>query len=205
MVDPAAADAVERTERATTGLGLRGVCLFPAMHHVRLDDARTDAVVAAAARVSGVAVFVHCGALSVGVRKRLGLASPFDMTLGDPLAVARLAGRHPQTPFLIPHFGAGLLRETLTAAGRAPNIHVDTSSSNNWIRERPGLTLDAVFDQVLDALGPERVLFGSDSSFFPRGWQRAVFDEQSQTLSRATISDADRALIFGGNFARMFR
>jgi nicotinate-nucleotide--dimethylbenzimidazole phosphoribosyltransferase len=46
----------------------------------------------AAAQQHSRAVFVHCGLLSVGVRKKLGLPSPFDLRLGDPLAVAAALG-----------------------------------------------------------------------------------------------------------------
>src|SRR5262252_9453759 len=78
MLDPGGQDAVTRTHRAIGELGLRTVCLFPAMHRVSLDDDRTRQVVAAAAEHPGAAVFVHCGVLSVGVRRKLGLASRFD-------------------------------------------------------------------------------------------------------------------------------
>ncbi len=44
------------------------------------------------------AVFVHCGVLTVGVRKKLGLPSPFDLRLGDPLALAAVASRFPDVP-----------------------------------------------------------------------------------------------------------
>ena len=204
MLDPAAPDAPERTRRALADLALRGVCLFPAMHHVPLHDDRTLRVVEAAASVTGAAVFVHCGVLSVGVRTRLGLPSRFDLRLGDPLGVARLALAFPQVPFIIPHFGAGLLREALMAADAAANVYLDTSSSNGWVRYTPGLTLDAVFQSALAVAGPRRLLFGTDSSFFPRGWQRAIYDEQRAILDRLAVGPDEAALIFGGNFARLF-
>ena len=83
---------------------------------------------------------------------------------------------------IIPHFGAGFLRETLMAADQCPNIHLDTSSSNSWIKYHPGLTLEAVFRQALEVVGPDRLIFGTDSSFFPRGWQRQIFEQQKATL-----------------------
>ena len=123
-------------------------------------------------RAHGAAVFVHCGVLSVGVRKKLGLPSPFDLRLGDPLAVAALAQRFPSVPVIIPHFGAGLFREALMAADQCPNIHLDTSSSNSWMKYHPGLTLEGVFRQALTRdRTRSAALFGTDSSFFPRGWQ----------------------------------
>ena len=204
MVDAAAADAVERTQRAVTELGLRGVCLFPAMHHVPLGDPRTMRVVEAAAATPGTVVFVHCGVLSVGVRRKLGLPSRFDLSLGDPLGVSRLALAFPDTPFIIPHFGAGLFREALMAADTCPNLYLDTSSSNSWTRYIPGLTLDAAFAAALKVVGPSRLLFGSDSSFFPRGWQRGVFQQQNQIVEQLDLATSDQQLIFGGNFDRLF-
>jgi hypothetical protein len=204
MLDPSAIDAVERTRRALSEQGLSALCLFPAMHGVPLHDARTLRVVEAAAAIPGAAVFVHCGVLSVGVRRKLGLPSRFDMRLGDPLGVSRLALTFPQTTFLVPHFGAGLLREALMAADTCANIHLDTSSSNSWIRYTPGLTLDHVFKTALAVVGPSRLLFGTDSSFFPRGWQKATYQQQKAILDGLGIKAEDEALILGGNFDRLF-
>ena len=55
--------------------------------------------------------------------RKLGLPSRFDLSLGDPLAISRLALAHPRLPFIVPHFGAGMLRETMMAADACPNIH----------------------------------------------------------------------------------
>jgi predicted TIM-barrel fold metal-dependent hydrolase len=203
MFNPTQGDVAGRLRRALGDLRLRGICLFPAMHGYRLDDERARDVFAAAA-VHGAVVFVHCGVLTVGVRKKLGLPSPFDLRLGDPLALATTASRFPQVRVIVPHFGAGLFRELLMAAEHCPNIHIDTSSSNGWMKYYPGLTLDAVFRQALAVAGPERVLFGTDSSFFPRGWQQPIHAAQEAALRAAGVSDDDRAKIFGGNFDRLF-
>jgi uncharacterized protein len=53
-------------------------------------------------------------------------------------------------------------------------------------------------------VGPDRLLFGTDSSFYPRGWQKAVYDAQVAALDAAGASAADRARILGGNFQRLF-
>jgi predicted TIM-barrel fold metal-dependent hydrolase len=109
MFNPIAPDAMTRLERALGELRLRGVALFPAMHRYPLDHEQVEATFRAAAS-HGAAVFVHCGVLSVGVRKKLGLPSLFDLRFGDPLAVAGVAVRHTRVPVIIPHFGAGLFR-----------------------------------------------------------------------------------------------
>ena len=203
MVDPSAPDAQERVSRGVTEMGLRGICLFPAMHHVGLDDERVTHLVEIVAAQPGVAVFVHCGLLTVGVRAKLGLPSRFDLRLGNPLDVSRLALTFPSVPFIIPHFGAGLFREALMAADAAPNILLDTSSSNSWIKFNPGLTLRDVFARALDCAGSKRLLFGSDSSFFPRGWNAAVFEAQQAIFTDLGVTDADRQQVFGGNFSRI--
>ena len=204
MVDPSADDAVSRTRDAIETQGLRGLCLFPAMHHVPLHDGRVQQVVDVAAAHPGAAVFVHCGVLSVGVRRKLGLPSKLDLRLGDPLAVAKLAMAYPNLPIIVPHFGAGMLREALMAADACPNVHLDTSSSNSWIRYTPGLTLEAVFKTAVSVVGARRLLFGTDSSFFPRGWQRGVYDTQKTAVASLGLPASDEAMIFGGNFDRIF-
>lgn len=203
MLNPAAADAASRVSRALDGLKLRTLCLFPAMHQYRLDDERVAAVFEAAASRNAV-VFVHCGVLTVGVRKKLGLPSPFDLRLGDPLALAAVASRYPKVRVIVPHFGAGFFREALMAADQCPNISLDTSSSNSWIKYHPGLTLGAVFRHALDVVGPDRLLFGTDSSFFPRGWQRQIFELQHKTLDELGVPAETQHKIFVGNFERLF-
>ena len=202
MLNPAAAEAPARLAAAFDA-GLRTVCLFPAMHRYRLDEPFVDAVFASAARRRRV-VFVHCGVLSVGFRKKLGLPSRFDLRLGDPLGVAAAAVRHPEATVVIPHFGAGVFRETLMAADQAPNIVLDTSSSNGWIKFHPGLTMADVFSRALDVVGPSRLLFGTDSSFFPRGWQAGILDAQRVALTAIGAPADVQAAIFGGNFQRIY-
>jgi uncharacterized protein len=207
MLDPMSRDAVSRVEVAFGQQGLSCVCLFPAMHRYSLHDSAVAAVidVVATHRQSvSAAVFVHCGALSVGVRKKLGLPSKFDLRHGNPLDVHALAAEHPTVPFIIPHFGAGLFREALMAADLCPNVYLDTSSSNHWLTYYPGLTLADVVRQAVETVGPDRLLFGTDSSFFPRGWNRTVYEAQVKAFEAAGLDASNQARILGGNFDRLF-
>jgi predicted TIM-barrel fold metal-dependent hydrolase len=203
MFNPLSPDADTVIARALTEHRLRGVCLFPAMHGYRLDDERVERVFDAAAQ-HAAAVFVHCGMLTVGVRKKLGLPSRFDLRLGDPLALAQVALGFPKVPVIIPHFGAGFFREALMAADQCGTIHFDSSSSNSWTRFHPGLSLEDVFWQALTIAGADRILFGTDSSFFPRGWQRDIYESQQRTLEKLGVGAADQEKIFSGNFERLF-
>ena len=204
MVDPTQPGAAAKASEAIERDGMRGLCLFPAMHRFPIQDERAVAMFDLAASKPGTVVFVHCGVLSVGVRKKLGLPSPFDIRFGNPLDLHAVALSHPQVPIIIPHFGAGLLREALMVGDLCPNVLFDTSSSNGWIKYQPGLTLSAVFRQALAVVGPDRLLFGSDSSFFPRGWVKDVYEQQTAALEEIGASAEITRKLFGENFDRVF-
>ena len=201
MVDPLPDDAAARV-RAALAAGLRAVCLFPAMHRYSVNDPRVRPVFEEAA-AGRAAVFVHSGVLTVGVRRKLGLPSPFDMRFSNPIDLHAVALRYPDTPFLIPHFGAGYLREALMLADLCPNVFLDTSSSNSWMRYE-GIGLKEVFRRTLDVVGAGRLLFGTDSSFFPRGWNYEIFERQTLALLDLGISGADARRILGENLERVF-
>jgi len=188
MVDPTQTEAVTQTAAALDSGGLRGICLFPAMHRFEIHDDRVGRLFDVAAARPGTVVFVHCGVLTVGVRNKLGLPSPFDIRYGNPLDLHAIAAAYPTVPVVIPHFGAGLLREALMVADLCANVRLDTSSSNRWIQYHPGLTLSEVFRRALSVVGADRLLFGTDSSFFPRGWVKEVFDQQSSALDEAGVA-----------------
>jgi len=201
MVDPTRDDAVERVRRGLTELKLRTVCLFPAMQRYTVQEPRAMKVFEEAASHPGAAVFVHCGVLSVGVRAKLGLPSMFDVNCGNPLLLHSVAMAFPKLPIIIPHLGSGMFREALMVADLCHNILFDTSSSNNWLKYNPGFTLRRILRKAIDVLGPDRLLFGTDSSFFPRGWQSAIYEAQRRTLQDIS---ADPDKFFHGNFERVF-
>lgn len=183
--------------------GIRVACLFPAMHGYSIQDPAVELLLEWAA-AGHRAVFVHCGALSVGVRQKLGMPSAFDLRLSNPIDLHVVAARHPQIPFIVPHFGAGYFREALMLADLCPNVYLDTSSSNRWIRyQESRLDLRQVFRHALDVVGPKRLLFGTDSSYFPRGWHYQIFEEQSTALYELGASQADARAIFGENLLRI--
>jgi predicted TIM-barrel fold metal-dependent hydrolase len=202
-LNAAAPDAEDRAKRAFGEYGLRCACLFPAMHRYRLDDERVAAVFEIAAAHGG-AVFAHCGYLSIEARGKLGLRAAVDVRFGDPLALAVTAASFPAVPVIVPHFGGGFFREALMAAESCPNIVFDTSSSNSWIRFVPGLTLTEVFRRALAIVGPDRLLFGTDSSFFPRGWRRVIHGAQQTILDEIGAEPDVCRKIFSGNFDRVF-
>ncbi|HXJ38460.1 MAG TPA: amidohydrolase family protein, partial [Bryobacteraceae bacterium] len=181
-----------------------GIFLFPAMHHYSMHDPKVRTLIQVAGSHAGAIVYVHCGVLSLGFRKKLGLPSAFDMRYSNPIDLHEVAASFPRVNFVIPHFGAGYLREALMVADLCPNVYLDTSSSNSWTKYLPeGVDLEGAFRRALDVIGPKRLLFGSDSSFFPRGWVKGVFDAQTAALSKIGISAEAAGDIFGGNMRRL--
>jgi predicted TIM-barrel fold metal-dependent hydrolase len=205
MVNPTAPDAVAQVESALSSGHIRGLCFFPAMHCYSIQDERARKLLDLAAAKPGTVAFVHCGVLSVGVRRKLGLPSLFDMRFSNPIDLHAVALRYPQTRFIAPHFGAGYFREALMLCDLCPNVYLDTSSSNSWMRyEEAHLDLRTVFRRALDVAGPKRLLFGSDSSFFPRGWNSAVFDAQTKALYEIGITGEIACSILHDNLQFLF-
>ena len=93
----------------------------------------------------------------------------------------------------------GWLDEVLRLAYQCKNVCVDTSGTNNWMDyDVPKLTLAEVFERCLMALGPERVLFGTDAGTTApyRTW---IKFQQTRVLEELGLSDGDRDLILRGN------
>jgi hypothetical protein len=204
MANPMLPSPDMRFETARVEDGVSGVFLFPAMHRYSLHEKKVFGLLEVVAGHPGSVVYVHCGALSLGFRKKLGLASHFDIRYSNPIDLHELASNFPRVTFVIPHFGAGYLREALMVADLCANVCFDTSSSNSWMRYQPDrLELADVFRRALDVVGPKRILFGSDSSWFPRGWVTRVFEEQVIALHRIGAGEETARAVFGGNLMRI--
>ena len=203
MLDPVQPDALERVKAAAANPNLHGVCLFPAMHTYSITDGRLVPLLEVASD-SGLTVFVHCGAISVGVRKKLGLPNQLDIRYSNPLDLHPVALHFPHISFVVPHFGAGLFREALMLADLCPNVYFDTSSSNRWMAYE-NLDLRSVFRRTIDVIGIERLLFGTDSSFFPRGWNEEIFKLQVTALYEIGIDEQQAAYILQSNFNRVMQ
>ena len=203
LVNPLAPGAARRAEELLEGGAFRGILTFPAMHHFELAGAEMRAVLAALAPRRALC-YVHCGSLVVRLRDRLGLPRLYDLSYANPLALIPLANAFPEVAFVVPHFGAGLFRETLLAGMQCENVFVDTSSSNSWIAVEPGVaSLRDVLGRTLDVFGPGRILFGTDSNVFPAGWRRERYEEQRLVLAGLGLPQEEQDAIFGRNVRRL--
>jgi predicted TIM-barrel fold metal-dependent hydrolase len=131
-----------------------------------------------------------------------------DLRSGNPIDIQTPARDFPELNFMIAHFGAGWFREVLLMQYQADNVYMDSSGSNVWMKYLPqDLTLKDVYRHAIRAGGPNKILFGTDSTFFPRGFRYNVLEEQYNALQSlkkdGLIDDEDIEKIFSGNHKRL--
>jgi predicted TIM-barrel fold metal-dependent hydrolase len=199
LLNPRQSGAAGKAEQALAGGGHKGVLLFPALHGYTVGEPELQPLFEVLERRRAIA-FVHCGLFVVKLRDLLGFPRTQDLRRADPLALVPVANAFPRVRFVIPHFGAGFLRETLMAGAQCPNIFVDSSSSHSWMATQcPKPTLREVFERALEVFGPSRILFGTDSTTFPTGWQKARHEEQRTALAQLGATAQDQEAVFCGN------
>ncbi|UHA74240.1 amidohydrolase family protein [Paenibacillus sp. 481] len=189
-------DAAVELQRAIDVLGLKGYKLFGPLIQRPLHDPSLKAVwrVLAERRLP---VLIHFGLLghTGGIVQHLNI---------NPLSIFNVAREYPEIPIIIPHFGAGYFQELLHLCWSCPNIYIDTSGSNQWMRWTPyELTLEMLFRKSAELIGPERILFGTDSSGFPRGFVHRYLQEQVRVCRELRFSEHQIELIFGNNARRL--
>jgi len=192
--NPTDASNAGRLRRQIDHHGVRGLKLYPMAHGFRMDDERCDPV------------FAVCDAARIPVVTHFGVSidATHDLRCGNPLDLSRPALRFPSVTWIIPHFGTGFLREALMVAAQYQNVYLDTSSSNNWTAWSPDrLGLADVFRLTLDAVGPERLLFGTDSSYFPRGYRTNILNDQLAICDELGLPHEHVDRIFHDNIRRI--
>jgi len=192
-IDPRSPGAVELLEREIAA-GFRGVKLLPVNMGYRLSDPMCEPFFSKLEE-HGLPCTIHYG---------VSVDATADLRFADPIDLSPVARDHPGIPFVIAHFGAGWFEQVLRLAYQCPNVHVDTSGTNNWLDSYvPRMTLSEVFEISLTALGPKRILFGTDSGTTApyREW---IAFQQRRILEELGASAGDRDLVLRGNTARLF-
>lgn len=175
--------------------GLSGLKLYPPIQRFLPND-RTFYPIYETAAEQGLPILFHFG-ITVGAF--------YDLSYASPLPLSAPVKDFPEVTFIIAHFGAGFLRETLFLAYHTENVCVDTSGTNNWRDYYPGNpSLEQVFRDALRAFGAQRILFGTDSTVWG-GYRHHILKEQLEILDRLELNTQDLALILEGNARRILR
>lgn len=104
-------------------------------------------------------------------------------------AAADVAGRYPNATVILGHSGMTARAAAVEAAKKHDNILIDTAISS---------TYDNAIEILVDKVGADRVVYGSDISFF----------DCIHTLGKIALSkltDADKEKILGLNAKELFR
>lgn len=154
---------------------VNGIKLHPSVDRVRITDPAA-APFLEYAESEGIPVMVHCGRWQEMASYKLALQA---------------AGAHRAATFILSHMG-----------GDTPELEMGTIEGikreglDNVFLGTEGVREYWAVQEAVDALGADRVIFGSD---FPLGHPRMYMG----VIEALKISDGDRSLILGGNILRL--
>lgn len=172
-VDKAKSDA----ERCMREYGCKGVKLNGAQNEYFIDSPEAMEVMKVIADEKGIVAF-HIG------------ADYPDFT--DPIRAERAARAFPETKFLMVHMGGASMPDVsenvIKIAGRNPNMYLIGSA----------IPVEKV-KIALDTLGPDRILFGSDTPFYSAVDVKAEYDRMLSVYSVDV-----RKKVMGENARRLF-
>lgn len=180
--------------------GFRAIGLQPTTHHYQVADMPwlLDYL-----QSHDIALHVNCGLLKLPLFEAFRLPPISDIRYGNPLDLIRVAKAFPDLRIIVPHFGAGFLRECLMLGRSCPNVFIGTSSANSWLITN-GITLEDALFRAVNAVGHHRLLFGSDSGYFPQGWRKGIHDIQQRTAQKLELPLHVIDAILGGNAESVF-
>ena len=195
---PAEPDAADKVKQAARD-GFKGIKLYPSSwKDLKVYDEPCYPVYDACKR-NDMLIFLHFG---------ITIGGQADLRNGNPIDIQVPSRDYPELNFIIAHFGAGWFREVLLMQYQADNVYMDSSGSNSWMKYLPyDLDLKMIFKKAIQAGGSNKILFGTDSTFFPRGWRFNVLESQvaacRELLADGIIKEEDISNIFHENIKRL--
>lgn len=150
--------------------GFRGVKVHGDMQGLPVNDHRYDAAYELADK-KGIPILFHAWLPS------------------EVQASADVASRYPNATVILGHSGMTARNSAVEAAKKYDNILIDTAISS---------TYDNAIEVLVDKVGADRVVYGSDISFFD-------CIHTMGKIALANLSDTDKEKIFGLNAKALFR
>ncbi len=182
LIHPTEPDPVGQVHRAADEWGMRGIKLMPAVHHYDVDNKIVKPVVEAA-RDHRLIVSIHSGPGNC-----------------HPTRIGNVASWIPETPVIMDHMGfPDDLDAGIEAAKANGNIYLGTTIlrfHRRWGTD-PNQVVPTEVKKAVDALGPERIVFGSNLPEY-----RPI--QVINAIRRLELGDDAEALIFGDNLARIY-
>lgn len=193
-LDPRKPDAIEKLKR-DLDKGMSGLKLYPSGRAFSVADERIHPIYEYCEK-NGVPILIHFG---------VTISPVCDLRFANPLDLSHVLSRFQKLPFIIAHFGAGFFREALMITYKRENVYFDSSGTNNWLCYHPhGLNLVDVFKQTLGIVGPDRVIFGTDSHLLPDIY-RVEMANQQRSILNLLLEPADVEKVMGENALRLYK
>jgi uncharacterized protein len=184
-VDPWALSPAENVEhlRAMAGRGARGIKLHPVAQRFEPSDPRMHDVFAACEEL-GLVVLSHTGSAKGGE------------AFAQPRAFAAVLERHPRLEVVLAHLGGGSWQQTLALAEAFPRVAFDLCEIIEWTGA-PGAPTDAELARMIQGIGPERVMLGTDFPWYD-------LDRTVELVMRLPLlADGEKQAILGANAVRI--
>ncbi|NPV08748.1 MAG: amidohydrolase family protein [Anaerolineae bacterium] len=174
VINPHFPDTRDEIRRCTELYGFRGLKVHPRTHQCSLADPKYVPVWEAA-EDPGVLVQAHTGERQTGA---------------SPRAFEEIASRYPRGVFHLVHSGDNLegLRVCLDLASKHPNLYLGTSDV--------AFMYEGMLEHAVRRLGADRIVFESDCATIGLNHSLGI-------VLFSALSDRDKALILGGNLARL--
>lgn len=193
---PDSPNAASELVKAVDSYSLKGYKILGPLVHTSLSDKKYYPLWEVCEE-KNIPVLIHFGLLGAAG------GTPNGVNI-SPLSIADVTLDFPNVNFIVPHFGCTHIQDLLQLCWTRPNVYVDSSGSNQWTRWMPyKLTLEDVIRKFVETVGPERLIFSTDSSWLPRGFASTYLEEQHKIFRFLGLSDKDLIKVFSGNIARL--
>jgi len=149
-VDPRRKHAVELLERGVKEWGMRGLKLLPAAGFYPNDE-NCYKLYAKADKLD-IPVLVHTGPETI----------PLYSKYCYPIYLDEVANDFPDLTIILAHAGFCWWEEAVNLAAAKPNIYVDLAGWQPKTQRHPIEEFYIPLRRMIDAMGPSRILFGSD-------------------------------------------
>jgi len=198
FLDPRPPDAPDRLERYVRDLGFRGLKMSTSGGPIEDEGfyANDQACFKTFERAQalGVPVLVHAGLIYCNPDDPAGTRTKYCM----PIYLDDVAREFPSLKLVVAHGGRPFVEQTI-ALSLMPNVYVDLSWSLLPVTMWPALV-----KPLLEAFGPDRLIYGSDANWREPSRLSTRLTEFRRLLRKELRVDATtEAKILGGNAERL--
>jgi predicted TIM-barrel fold metal-dependent hydrolase len=198
FLDPRAADAPDRLERYVTERGFRGLKMStsggPIADRGYYPNDEACFPTFARAQALGVPALVHAGLIYCNPDDPAGTATKYCL----PIYLDDVARAFPHLKLVVAHGGRPFVEQTV-ALSLMPNVYVDLSWSLLPLTMWP-----ATIRTLLDAFGPDRLIYGSDANWRePRRLATRLAGCRRILREELKVGAVIEGKILGGNAERL--